>query len=149
MPRVDFYVLPGDDDRARLVYACRLVEKAWAQDCRVHVHAASPAEAEAFDALLWTFADRSFVPHELVAGAAPAATSPVTIGCEAPVDADLLVNLAPEPPEFFERYPRVAELVDAEPGRRDQGRRRFAWYRDRGHAPEAHRVGGDAGGREG
>jgi DNA polymerase-3 subunit chi len=136
-PRVDFYVLPDSEERARLVYACRLVEKAYLQDCRVYVHTAGPAEAEAFDELLWTFADRSFVPHEL-AGAAP--QSPVVVGCGEPADADLLVNLAPDAPAFFDRYPRVAEFVDAEPTRRDQGRRRFAWYRDRGLAPETHKL---------
>ena len=30
-PRIDFYVLEGADDRARLVYACRLIEKAYLQ----------------------------------------------------------------------------------------------------------------------
>ena len=136
-PRVDFYVLPGSEDRARLVYACRLVEKAYLQDCRVYVHTAGPAEAEAFDELLWTFADRSFVPH----GLADAGTeSPVVIGAGEPVAADLLVNLAPEAPDFYERYPRVVEFVDADPARRDQGRRRFAWYRERGLAPETHKI---------
>jgi DNA polymerase-3 subunit chi len=139
-PRIDFYVLPGTEDRARLVYACRLVEKAYLQDCTVHVHAASPADAERFDELLWTYADRSFVPHELADGAAPR-SSPVTIGSGEPRDADLLVNLAAEPPAFYDRYARVAEFVDAEPSRREQGRRRFAWYRERGHLPETHKLG--------
>jgi DNA polymerase-3 subunit chi len=141
--RVDFYVLPGSEDRARLVYACRLVEKAYLQDCRVYVNTAGPAEAEAFDELLWTFADRSFVPHELATGAAAdaGARSPVVVGCAAPLEADLLVNLAPDAPDFYERYPRIAEFVDAEPARRDLGRRRFAWYRERGLAPETHKLG--------
>ncbi len=138
-PRVDFYVLPGDEARARLVYACRWVEKAYQQDCRVYVHASGPGEAEAFDELLWVFSDGSFVPHELAAGdTAPSA--PVVIGFGAPRDADVLVNLAPDAPEFFERYARVAEFVDADPTRRDQGRRRFAFYRERGLQPETHRL---------
>jgi DNA polymerase III subunit chi len=143
-PRVDFYVLPGSEERARLVYACRLVEKAYLQDCRVYVHAPGPAEAEAFDELLWTFADRSFVPHELAgATAATGARSPVVIGCTEPAEADLLVNLAADAPACYERYPRIAEFVDAEPARRDQGRRRFAWYRERGLAPETHKLAGN------
>lgn len=138
-PRIDFYVLPGDEARARLVYACRLVEKAYQQDCRVYVHAAGPDEAEAFDELLWVFTDRSFVPHELVSGDAEP-KSPVAIGYGEPRAADLLVNLAPDAPEFYERFPRVAEFVDADPARRDQGRRRFAFYRDRGLQPETHKL---------
>ena len=143
-PRVDFYVLDGALERARRVYACRLIEKAFLQRLTVCVSLDTPAEALAFDTLLWTFADRSFVPHELASGAdaaagAPPAT-PVWVGCRTPVAAELLVNLAEEAPDFYERYARVAEFVDAEPARRDAGRRRFAFYRERGLLPETHRV---------
>jgi len=142
-PRVDFYVLEGADDRARLVYACRLIEKAYLQNHTVCVSLDTPAEVEAFDALLWTFADRSFVPHAPAAGttaAGPAPAAPVVVGCRAAVAADLLVNLGAEVPPFYASYARVAEFVDAEPARRDAGRRRFARYRDAGHPPETHRV---------
>ena len=62
------------------------------------------------------------------------------LGCGVPVAADLLVNLAPQPPEFYSAYARLAEFVDADAGRREAGRRRFAYYRDRGSVPETHRV---------
>ena len=117
-PRVDFYVLEGVDDRARLIYACRLIEKAYLQNLTVCVSLDTQAEVEAFDALLWTFGDRSFVPHEPAAGASaglPPAT-PVVVGCRTPVAADLLVNLGSEAPGFYAGYARVAEFVDAEPG---------------------------------
>ena len=141
-PRIDFYVLEASDDRARLVYACRLIEKAFLQGLRAYVHAGSAAEADAFDTLLWTFGDRAFVPHERAPDAAldAAQSSPVWIGCGAPVGADLLVNLATIAPDFYARYPRTAEFVDAEPTRRDAGRRRFAYYREHGHTPDTHRV---------
>ncbi|HUO81040.1 MAG TPA: DNA polymerase III subunit chi [Steroidobacteraceae bacterium] len=144
-PRIDFYVLEGADDRARLVYACRLIEKAYLQKLTVCVSLDTPAEAEAFDALLWTFGDRSFVPHEPAAhgvAAGPPPAAPVAVGCRTAVAADLLVNLGSEAPDFYAGYARVAEFVDADPARRDAGRRRFAAYRDAGHTPETHRVGG-------
>ncbi|HXQ31792.1 MAG TPA: DNA polymerase III subunit chi [Steroidobacteraceae bacterium] len=145
-PRIDFYVLEGTEDRARLVYACRVIEKAFLQNLTVCASLASPAEAESFDTLLWTFADRSFVPHGLARDAqriaAPAPGTPVWVGCLAPVAADLLVNLSPDVPDFYAGYARVAEFVDREPGRRDAGRRRFAVYRERGHTPETHKVAG-------
>ena len=142
-PRIDFYVLEGADDRRRLVYACRLIEKAYLQHHTVCVSLDTPAEAEAFDALLWTFGDKSFVPHEQAAGAAaagPEPATPVVVGGRAAVSADLLVNLGAEVPPGYASYARVAEFVDAEPARRDAGRRRFALYRDAGHTPETHRV---------
>ena len=143
-PRVDFYVLEGAEDRARLVYACRVIEKAFLQNLTVCVNLATPAEAESFDTLLWTFADRSFVPHALAQGGdaaagAPPAT-PVWVGCLTPVAADLLVNLAPAVPDFYAGYPRLSEFVDAEPARREAGRKRFAFYRDHGLAPETHKL---------
>ena len=143
-PRIDFYVLDGVLERARRVYACRLIEKAFLQRLTVCVSLDTPADAEAFDTLLWTFADRSFVPHELASGGAasagPPPATPVWIGCRTPVAADLLVNLGQEPPDFYDRYARVADFVDAEPARRDAGRRRFAYYRERGQLPETHNV---------
>jgi DNA polymerase III subunit chi len=145
-PRVDFYVLEGAEDRARLVYACRVIEKAFLQQLSVCVNLGTPAEAASFDTLLWTFADRAFVPHALThdgtgtAGAPP--QTPVWVGCLAPIAADLLVNLAPVVPGFFGDYARVAEFVDAEPARRDAGRRRFAFYRERGLAPDTHKLAG-------
>jgi DNA polymerase-3 subunit chi len=144
-PRVDFYVLEGADDRARLRYACRVIEKAYLKSLTVCVSLDTPAEVESFDQLLWTFGDSSFVPHALAADgvvAGPAPATPVILGCRRPVPADLLVNLGSEAPDFYANYTRVVELVDAEPARRDAGRRRFARYRDAGHTPETFRVGG-------
>ena len=145
-PRVDFYVLASADDRALRVYACRVIEKAFLQKLTVCVNLGTPAEAAAFDLLLWTFADRSFEPHALAAAGGAAAgappETPVQVGCRIEVAADLLVNLAPEVPEFHGGYPRVADFVDAEAARREAGRRRFAFYRERGCAPETHKVAG-------
>lgn len=52
----------------------------------------------------------------------------------------LLINLAPEVPGFFSRFPRVAEVVDADPQVRAQGRERFRFYKDRGYALETHNL---------
>jgi DNA polymerase-3 subunit chi len=142
-PRIDFYVLDGADDRALLVYACRLIEKAYLRNLTVCVHLETPAEVETFDLLLWTFGDRSFVPHERTSAAETTPHgAPVLVGCGRPAAADLLVNLASPAPEFYAGYARVADFVDAEPARREAGRRRFAFYRERGHTPETHRVHG-------
>lgn len=145
-PRVDFYVLAGADGAARLRFACRLVEKAYLRSHRVRVQCEPGGEAAAFDELLWTFADHSFVPHaRLAADSGPRATdgTPVWIADDAaadPGDADLLVNLAAGVPDGFERYPRIAEIVDADSARRQQGRDRFRCYRDHGLQPATHAM---------
>ena len=99
-PRVDFYVLASQDPAARLRFACRLVEKAWQKHHRVRVQFDPGGELEAFDDLLWTYADRSFVPHHRLGAGEPApgnAPAPVVIADSDEADGsdgDLVVNLA-------------------------------------------------------
>lgn len=139
--RVAFYVLGATGPAARQGYACRLAEKAWRLDHRVHIHASSPGEAAELDDLLWTFRQGSFVPHELATDGAPAA-APVTIGSgdATPPEADLLINLADGVPPFHGRFARVAEIVDGTPECRAAGRRRHRLYREQGLEPETHEV---------
>lgn len=140
-PRVSFYVLPSRDERARRIFACRLVEKAWQAERRVQVVLDDAGAAREFDDLLWQFSDISFVPHALAADPA-AADAPVRIGTPAdPADgAEVLVNLCAEPPVAPERFERIVEIVDGDEERRRQGRERFRAYRDRGIMPETHNL---------
>src|SRR5471032_2467992 len=94
-PKVDFYVLPGSEPRERLKFACRIAEKAYLADQRVFVWLDDAVELKVFDELLWTFADRSFVPHEIFSDARQWQDTPVLLGCEAQPQQpfDLLLNL--------------------------------------------------------
>jgi len=140
MARIDFYVLSQSGEQARHSFACRLAEKAWRLDNRVHIHAASRSDAERLDELLWTFRDGSFVPHHVIGSAE--LDSPITIGCEAdkPPEADLLINLCNEIPDSAEAFPRIAELVTSDDDCRAWSRKRFSEYRDHGHDIETHNV---------
>jgi DNA polymerase III subunit chi len=141
--RVDFYILTAADSAARLRFACRLAEKAYHLQHRVHLHTESPAAAAEVDDLLWTFRHGSFVPHE-IARPGQASASPVTIGygADRPPGADLLVNLAADLPEFSAEFPRVAEIVeDSEPARQ-LGRERFRRYKQGGRETVTHTIGG-------
>ena len=150
MTRIDFYVLEDDTAGARERFACRLVEKAWRLKHKVYVHAATRDEAERLDRLMWTFSDRSFLPHVLEApdmDAELAAASPVRIGAgsEPAFDAGFLVNLDERIPLFFSRFERVAEIVAGGDQHRAQARERFRFYRDRGYTLETHSIGGGGG----
>jgi DNA polymerase III subunit chi len=142
--QIDFYVLEGTSEEARLGTACRIVDKAVERDKRVYVNSASEGEARKLDELLWTFSQGSFIPHRVVRAAGePAGEEPVLIGCgQPPADgaADIMVNLANEVPEFFSRYQRVAEVINGEPARREQGRERFRIYKEHGCEPNVHRI---------
>ncbi len=139
--KVDFYTLGEPDRRARLVTACRLAEKAYDQGLRVAVRTGSAAETAEFDELLWTFSDRSFVPH-VVWPTEPdvVAATPVVVGSSSlPAShRDVLINLAPDAPADFSAYARVCEVVGGDEDAKKAGRHRWRTYRDAGCAPEAH-----------
>jgi DNA polymerase-3 subunit chi len=82
------------------------------------------------DDLLWTFDERSFVPHRLCREPGAAAPVALTATAEGAPPADVLVNLRGGPPEMPLRYPRIAEIVDADAERRRLGRERFKFYRE-------------------
>ena len=140
MSQVDFYVLSAAGEGARHHFACRLAEKAYRLDNRVHIHAGDADTVRRLDELLWTFRDGSFVPHEIAGSGQPEA--PVTIGCEAlPDDApDLLINLADAVPERVESFPRVAEVVSSDDECKALSRQRFVAYRDKGHTLDTHNL---------
>jgi DNA polymerase-3 subunit chi len=142
MARIDFYVLEHADALARLRLACRLAEKAWSQSQRVLLLASDEADARALDEMLWTFRDRSFVPHEIFSpDRVPRAAVLISDRAQVPCEADVLINLCAQVPDGFERFARVVEPVDGDPARRQAGRERYRLYRDRGLAPESHQVG--------
>ena len=144
MTQVDFYILESDSDEARLRLACKIVEKATQLDHHVFVHSTSDHEALKLDELLWTFSQGSFIPHRVVREALDRPPlEQVLIGVNQPPGPgrwDVLINLAPEVPDFFSRYERVAEVVDADPARREQSRERYRFYRDRGYRLNTHQI---------
>ena len=131
--RVDFYVLQSAATKQRWTFACRLTEKAYLRDLRILILSDTLSDARALDDLLWTFNDRSFIPHQLCLDEQPiepATKVYLTASSGAAPAADLLVNLAACLPERWERYTRIAEIIDADEERRRLGRERFKAYRD-------------------
>jgi DNA polymerase-3 subunit chi len=140
--RVDFYVLAGTEERVRFKLACRIAEQVYLGGRRVFVWLDEPQSLERFDELLWSFADRSFVPHELYADAQQWRETPVLLSCGAQPQQsyDVLVNLGGAIPAAAAHAVRVTEFVDADEQRRRAGRNRFRQYRDRGLAPETRNI---------
>jgi DNA polymerase-3 subunit chi len=141
--RIDFYVLKHADARARNVFACRLTEKAYLKDLKVLVLADDDAQARDFDALLWTFSDDSFVPHQIMSSP-QTAPSPVPVRISSDPahqwPADLVLNLGNHRPESLTRFPRIAEIIDNDENRKRLGRERFKFYRERQLTLETHQI---------
>jgi DNA polymerase-3 subunit chi len=144
--RVDFYVLKSSSAKQRWTVGCRLTEKAYLRDLRVLVLSGTAADAEAIDELLWTFNDRSFIPHAISRDGSLDAATPVhllDVGSMAAFDrgpADLLVNLSDTLPGGLERFARIAEVIDADEERRRLGRERFKVYRELKVPLETHQL---------
>jgi DNA polymerase III subunit chi len=142
--RVDFYVLPSAMPKQRWSFGCRLIEKAYQRDLKVLIALDSEADAQALDELLWTFHERSFVPHHCCGeGECREPELPVhlKVGLEYARPADLLVNLSDRLPGEITRFARIAEIIDADPERRRRGRERFKAYREQQLSLETHQLG--------
>lgn len=137
--RVQFYLHTATEPRARLATACRIAEKAFEQGLRVAVRTASPGETAEIDDLMWTFADRSFVPHG-VWPAEPefAAATPVLIGNSTLPEShrDVLINLAGDAPAELSGYARICEVVGGDEESKQRARVRWRAYRSLGCEPE-------------
>ena len=143
VPKVDFYLLSDTEPRARLRTACRLAEKAYDQGLRVTLRTGGAAETAEIDELLWSFSDRSFVPHSVwPADAAIAVETAGLIGSGALPDShrDVLVNLGDDAPSGLEGYARVLEIVGADEAAKTLGRSRWRRYREHGANPESHNL---------
>jgi DNA polymerase-3 subunit chi len=137
MPQVDFYILPDTGAEPRLLFACRLAEKAYRLGHAVHMHTADAAQAQALDDLLWRFQATSFVPHAL---AQSGAAAPVQIGCDAGAGGSgaVLINLALQVPAFFANFSRVSEIVVQMPEVLQSTRSAWRFYQQQGCALERH-----------
>lgn len=136
MTQIDFYIL---SNRHRLQFVCQLAEKVFGLGHRIFIHAASEQQAHDLDDLLWTFRDRSFLPH-CIAGADPDAAVHIGTGPEPAGEFQVLVNLDDTVPAFFSRFERVAEVIDNNDQVRALGRERFRFYKDRGYPLETHTL---------
>lgn len=143
MERADFYVLAGSNSRDRWKFACQQIEQAFLADERVLVWFDNADELATFDDLLWTFADRSFVPHEPVGAESDWEETPVLLSAGAlpPSPPQLIVNLSGNVPAGAASAARVIEIIDDDASRRQAGRERFRQYRALGVEPVTHKPG--------
>lgn len=143
MPKIDFYVTKDNASQFALRTACRITEKAFSAGHRIHIHMNSEIDCEKLDAMLWTFRDRSFIPHEI--SPVPIHDCPVTISSEKSPEmtsghTDFLVNVADQIPENFKQFQRIAEIIENRPESIHAGRERYRFYRENGLDPQHHEV---------
>ncbi len=144
MTRIDFYILTEAFAAAssHVLTACKLCDKATAAGKRVFAYVPDANVAAALDSALWTFRQGSFIAHERQAEAIEEPLPAVLIGADEPPAAydGVMINLGLDVPDFFSRFERVLEIVDADPAARTKSRERYKFYRDRGYELATHNL---------
>jgi len=136
MARVTFYDIAPEHT---LALAAKLAQAAWDKDKRLLIRVSDPQAARALDDHLWTFRDESFVPHEVYDGALADARARIVITTrdERPIEADILLQLAPAELGFATGFDTVIDLVDhGDEARLAASRQRFRAWSDAGSRPE-------------
>lgn len=165
MPQIDFYILPDGAHHSHENFICRYTAKAYRKGHRIYIYTASREQAMKIDDRLWTFQDTSFLPHQLyntktnrqVPILISFADNPAQLGDpgdpahpddpEQPGDPEqfasaILINLTPDVPPFYQRFGRIAEIVESGENSRIKARQRFRHYRAQGHSPKSHTIAG-------
>lgn len=142
MTQVDFYILPEDNSLSPLLYAARLIEKAFRRGHRIYVHTGNAADTQALSDQLWQ-RDGAFLAHGAATqsgASAPALPVLVSHLGQASGHTDVLVNLAGTIPTFCGDFQRIAEIVPGKPESRSQSRENFRLYREKGYSLKTHNI---------
>ncbi|MFJ9450103.1 MULTISPECIES: DNA polymerase III subunit chi [unclassified Herbaspirillum] len=137
MTRIDFHSnVPN-----KLAYACRLVRKARAAQCKIVLLGKDRGELTQLDQLLWSFSEQDFIPH-VHANDPLAAQTPVILTDSEAVELPhhhVLINLSGNTPEHFARFERMFEIISSDEADKAAGRDRYRFYKERGY-PLSHFV---------
>jgi DNA polymerase-3 subunit chi len=139
MARADFYLIAKPRFAEKpLLLVCELARKACDAGQPLLILAASAAQAEVLDELLWEFDPDAYIPHQVAGMDEDDEVTPVLIVApefDAPMR-PLVINLRAEAvPVGFER---VLEVVPAEASAREPSRLRWKDYAARGIAVTKH-----------
>ena len=138
MTTIDFFTNASEP----LALAAKIVAKVYRQHGSVRVLTPDAATTGALDRLLWLEPPHGFLPHcrleSPLANETPIWIDDALVHSGA---AAVLVNLHPEPPPFFSRFERLAEIVGRDEDDVAAGRARFRFYRERGYELRTHNLG--------
>lgn len=140
MTQIDFYVLSAPAVDQRLVFACRLAQKALQAGSRVFIAVNDAPAAADLDARLWSFRPESFLPHDVEGGSVLHSPVSVGFGADCGDHHDLLINLKDEIPDYFSRFHRLAEVVCQEEQVLASTRLHYGFYRHRGYPINSHTL---------
>lgn len=136
--RIDFH----SNVQQPLDYACRLIRKALAAQCRLLVCHQDENQLVEFDQLLWTFSATDFLPHVIFkhADQVSAERTPVWLALVSDVEVvnlvqpnTILLNLSESVPAHFAQFERLIEIVAHSASATQAGRERYRFYQQQGY----------------
>ena len=142
MTDINFYVSKQEGWGNRLVIVHRLVTLATQHKLAIHIHTNNENESKSLDDFLWKHQKSSFFPHTILAKNDSQLKTEISIGhdFEPMENCDYLINTSSERPEYFSRYLKVAEILDKNEEILTAGRKRYAFYKERGYTLGYHQL---------
>lgn len=141
MTQVNFYTLPSSETQSRLLFVCRLTEKAYSLGHRIHIQTESDQQSKLLDDLLWQYAASSFIPHKTLVGGNDN-RDPVSLGTSlaGAEHADVLINLGKQASQAGDQFSRINEVISADPESLEQGRNRYRDYKRKDYRIETFKL---------
>ncbi len=142
MTDINFYVSKQEGWDNRLAIVFKLITMALKRKMAIHIHTSNENESKLLDEYLWKHQRSSFIPHSVISNDIANSNVEISIGHDyEPMNhCDYLVNLSVDRPDYFSRYLKFAEILDTSDEILTAGRKRYAFYRDRGYTLEYHKL---------
>jgi len=143
-PSASFYLLASTKYRDLLEFICKLTEKVLYQSHFVYIKCSQSDQANDLDALLYSFRDDSFLPHQKTSKplTGPVLDNPPYPIFISPLNQALpanwvVINLAPD---HYTNAHRIIEIATNEEVNRQLARQKFVQYRQLGFQLQTHRI---------
>jgi DNA polymerase-3 subunit chi len=139
--QVNFYTLTSSEAQSRLLFVCRLTEKAYSLGHRIHIQTESEQQSKLLDDLLWQYAPSSFIPHTTADGSSNNRDT-VSVGTSlaGAKHADVLINLGEQASQAGDQFSRINEVISADPESLEQGRNRYRDYKGKNYQIETFKL---------
>lgn len=141
--KIDYYLLSKSSPSASLLFCCRLTNKAYEAGLHIFVLTSSFEQSTELDALMWSFSDTLFLPHQIIEpSASPSSLCKIFIGSKynASTQSDLLINLSNKTILEEKHFSRVADIVSSDETNKANARTRYAQRRNLSIKQNLHHI---------
>lgn len=136
MTKIDFHILPTDQESELIQYVIRLIQKALHRKHQVLIATESESQSKQISERLWAQKPDSFMAHNFIDE--PYFQLQISHSNQCGHHHDVLINYCDNIPEYFSRFERVIEIVSQQTEALKSSRQRYKYYNDRGYSIARH-----------